>query len=162
MRYILFLLLLPGFSSLANEYDSSSRLQSLFTTVHERNQLDKLRDSGRYLPGTNSSDSTTSNRSFKVEMQGVLIQGKRKAVAFINDQNTSHSIQLENNIRVNINKLKTSDYSVPVQINDKPVKLKPGQQWDESSRQVKDKFQIKQIKQKTSGLDTATGTDIMQ
>ena len=162
MKYLGIILLFISGNIFASEYDSSERLQSLFTTPQERSQLDKLRASGKYLPDANVNDTTFVKRTVSVEMQGVLIHGKRRPVAFINDQNTSHSARLENNIHVDVQNLKTSDFSLPIRINNQSVKLRPGQQWDEAKRHIKDNYQIKHSKQKTSGLDTSTNTDIMQ
>lgn len=145
---------------LAAEYDSSSRLNTLFTTPQQRTQLDNLRDSGRYM-GNPAAGITTAQTPVTVKMQGVLIHGKRTAIAFVNDQNTLRSVSLENNIRVDVKKIKAADYTVPVQVNNIPLKLRPGEQWNESKRQIKDSFQIKSNKAETSGLNNQNQSEII-
>lgn len=136
----------------ASEYDSVNRLQTLFTTPSERAQLDRLRHSGKYSSGSTVSSGLNIRPPLTVTMQGVMIHGNKVPVAFINDQSTLKTNQLEDSIRVNAAKVSTDNPSVRVRVKNNPLKMKPGQQWREDKPQVREKFQIKPEKAKTSGL----------
>ncbi len=141
---------LVSHASFSSEYDSINSLQTLFTTSYERIQLDSQRNSGRYITDSGSLLDAIKP-PLTVQMQGILIQGKKIPIAFINDQSTLNTNKLDNNIQALPDATSTRSYSVPVRAKSQHIKLKPGQQWRESDKKVHDAFQISAAKQKTDG-----------
>ena len=149
---LLFIPVTPSVVS-ASEYDRVTQLKRLFTTEYERDQLNRLRDSGKYIKKS-ANASKTSNISIrepvKVKMQGIVKRKNRKPVIFVNDSNTLRSSSINNEFTVSESRIKAN--KVPVRINQQSLKLKPGQQWNESSRKTQDNYQIKEANQKPDGL----------
>ena len=151
MKFIILVLVIsiPSVSS-ASEYDSITHLKRLLTTEYERDELNRLRDSGKF----NKSTATTSNVSFrepvKIKMQGIVHRKNTKPIVFVNDSNTLNSSHINNEIIVSDTRIKAN--KVPVRINQQSLKLKPGQQWSESSRKTQDNYQIKESNQMPDGL----------
>lgn len=146
---LLFIPVTPSVLSAA-EYDRVTQLKRLFTTEYERDELNRLRNSGKY----NKQSTTTSAISFRepvnIKMQGIVHRKNKKPVVFINDNNTLDSATINNEIIVSETRIKAN--KVPVRINQQSLKLKPGQQWNETSRKTQDNYQIKDTIQKPNGL----------
>ena len=132
------------------EISSLDNLHTFCTTKQVRDQLDVLRASGKYSNG--SSSASILREPAKVKMQGVVIRKGKTPVVFVNDENTLKTHHLSNDVTVRDHKIKQQDYKIPVRINQQGVTLKPGQQWDESSRKVEDTYRIKQTKDKPDGV----------
>jgi len=149
--HIFILLLLIPCSAISSEYDSEDNLHTFFTSSSERSQLDQMRQSGRYANGENRHKTgSILHAPVKVELKGVVIRKNHKPVVFVNDSNTLSSREISGSISVNDRQVKSPNYKVPVRINQQALKLKPGQQWTESERQVKDNYQIKASNDRTS------------
>ncbi len=141
-------------------FDSAARLKTFFTTPSERHKLDQRRNSGQY--NSNLSNNLSLRAPLKVEMQGVLIRGRRSAVAFVNDGNTLQSQKINDDIFANRKSINTSDFSVRLSARHKHLKLKPGQEWNEHSRKVQERYQIKAPEHKTEGLQAPSLRSILE
>jgi len=134
------------------EVSSPENLRTFFTTKQVRTQLDELRSSGKY---SNDLSSTSMLRKpVKVKMQGVVIRKGKTPVVFVNDENTLKTHHLSNDVTVRDHKIKKQGYKIPVMINQQGVTLRPGQQWDESSKKIEDSYRIKQSKQATNASES--------
>lgn len=150
--YIFILLLITPFAGIASEYATEDKLHTFFTSSSERSQLDEMRQSGHYANGDNrNTTGSIFHDPVKVEVKGVVIRKYHKPVVFVNDGNTLSSREISGSISVNDRHVKSPDYKVPVNINQQALKLKPGQQWTESERQIKDNYQIKASNDKPNG-----------
>jgi len=147
-RYAYILLIFPLLSYA--EISSVDNLRTFFTSKQERAQLDQLRSAGKYTNG--SSGTSMLQEPVKVKMQGVVIRKGKTPVVFVNDENTLKTHHLSNDVTVRDHKIKKQGYKIPVRVNQQGVTLKPGQQWDESSRKVEDTYRIKQSKDKPEGV----------
>ena len=156
MKYILCLISLLHFSSqllAADTLDSQANLRTLFTTSHVRNQLDQFRQQGKFDSVQSESSIRILRKPAIVKMQGVVIRQNAEPVVFVNESNTLKSPQVNDEVYVNTLKVKKQEYQVPARVAGQNIKLKPGQQWNETDRQVQDNFQIKPPKPKTSEND---------
>ncbi len=155
MKLHLFLILLCLFSKpvLSSDFDTQDKLRTLFTTPHIRMQLDQQREEGKFTDQINKSSINIVKKPLTVKMQGVVIREPAKTIVFVNDSNTLQSPDINNEITVNDNRVKKNTYKVPVRVNQKTVNLKPGQQWNESDKQIQDNYQIKPSKKKTGVAD---------
>lgn len=118
-----------------------SGLQTFFTSKTERQQLDRLRDSGVFKSQQNQAISEESAPDI-LKMQGVVIREQGKPVFFVNDENTLYTHHLSNGVEVREHLFKPDSYSVPLRAKGDRLKLRPGEQWRSSDRQVKDAYQI--------------------
>jgi len=132
------------------EVSSQENLRTFFTSKSVRIQLDDLRSSGKYSKDTNSPH--VLNAPLKVKMQGIVIREGKTPVVFVNNQNTLKTHHLSNDVTVRDHKIKKQGYKIPVRVKQQGVTLKPGQQWDESSKKVEDTYRIKQTKDKPDGV----------
>ena len=131
----------------ADNYASSSKLQTLFTTPEERRQLDQMRDAGDFKHGDKpvaaAADKPVFREPLKVEMRGVVIREDEKPVVFVNKGNTLESTTIEEGIRVKPDRIKSAEDRVPVTIYNRRYRMKPGEVWTETDNTVKDGYQIK-------------------
>ena len=153
---LLFLFPLLGYAEIA----PVDNLRTFFTTKQVRIQLDELRSSGKYSNGSNST--SVLREPAKVKMQGVVIRNGKTPVVFVNDENTLKTHHLSNDVTVREHKIKKQGYKIPVRVNQQGVTLKPGQQWDESSKKVEDTYRIKQLKDTPDGVVNSLRSVIMK
>ena len=151
---ILLIIIFSG-STPADTLDTESSLRTLFTSSQIRDQLNTQRNQGKFNKKT-SSITAIFREPLTVKMQGIVIRENKKPVVFVNDGNTIKSSKVNNEIIVNTNKVGAKAYKVPVRVNQRRVKLKPGQQWNETDRQVQESYRIKPAKSKTSENDEST------
>ena len=142
------------------EVSSADNLQTFFTSKSVRIQLDDLRSSGKYSKDTNNTHVLRA--PLKVKMQGIVIREGKTPVVFVNNQNTLKTHHLSNDVTVRDHKIKKQGYKIPVRVNQQGVTLKPGQQWDESSKKVEDTYRIKQTKDKPDGVADLTKSAIIE
>lgn len=118
-----------------------SGLQTFFTSKTERQQLDRLRDSGAFK---NQQGQTAPKQSAPdiLKLQGVVIREQGKPVFFVNDENTLYTHHLSNGVEVREHLFKSENYSVPLRVKGDRLKLRPGEQWDSSDRKVEEAYQI--------------------
>lgn len=141
MKFFYFLLLLCTING-AQATNSSGPLHTLFTTSHERHQLDRMRAAGKFTRAT-SHKPVPKTSALKLKMQGVLIHGKQEPVAFINNLSTRKSSRLNPDIRVNTRRIEADKLSVPVTVGDRHIQLKPGQTWDTNKTRAVESHKLK-------------------
>ena len=142
--------------TLADTVESKSDLRTFFTTTHTRNELDLLRNQGKFNKSTQTSSTAVLRKPITVKLQGVVLRENKKPVVFINEGNTIESGTIDNGISVSTNNVNKQAYKVPVRVNQQRINIKPGQQWNETDRHVQDNYQIKPTKDKTSENDDTT------
>lgn len=135
-----FSVLLLGCISSANSAELSG-LQTFFTTKNERQKLDQLRDNGAFSDRQPQSPSAQPAPDV-LQMQGVVIREQGKSVFFVNDENTLHTHHLSNDVEVREHLFKSDNYEVPLRVKGDKLKLRPGEQWRSSDRQIQDSYQI--------------------
>ncbi|HED33241.1 MAG TPA: hypothetical protein ENJ08_03355 [Gammaproteobacteria bacterium] len=146
--YIIFLLLIPPVSHGSDhqsEFDKQDRLRTLFTTQQLRYQLDRLRNQGKYA-GNMQAETGVLRKPVKIKLQGAVFRDNKIPVIFINNKSTLQSPVINEKIVIDSEATKRKNYQVPVRINRKYISLKPGQQWDESNKEVQDSYLINQNK----------------
>ncbi len=136
----------------ANEFESQANLKTLFTTPLERKQLDQMRDSGKFSKQQGADNPGSGvHLPLTVDVRGVVIREVGKPVVWVNEGNTLKSEQIDG-VRVRTDYIKSEPVSIPVRVNQKTLKMKPGQQWQESDSKIKEKYQIKEEKSLLNGI----------
>lgn len=131
-------------SAHAGEQPSVYQLQRLFTTPLERAQLDARRRRG-VSPGEQeqpSSQTTAALPPLQVEVKGVMKRKNAPDVVWVNQGNTLNSRTIDDRVRVS-NPVVTRSGKVPLRVNDRTVRLKPGQVWNEFEDTISDKYAMK-------------------
>ncbi len=152
LLYISLFFLLTS-NTIAGPPGEQDNLRTLFTSTHIRNQLDKQRTKGKFENTLQETTKAVYRPPVTVKMQGVVIRQNKPSVVFLNDSNTIKSHKINNKITVNTGKIKSKSYRIPVRVNQKNVKLRPGEQWNESEQVVQDNYQIKAAKNETKTND---------
>ncbi len=115
------------------ESTGAEQLDRLFTDPRQREKLDAVRR------GTYKEDAEKNAAVSNVRVDGLMMRSDGKNVIWVNGRST-----LDNN---SVNGIKTypqsanaSTYKVPVRVEDKKIKIKPGQTWSDSTGKVKDNY----------------------
>lgn len=116
-------------------------LQAFFTSKSERQQLDQMRANGAFNDRQQQTEPAQSAPDV-LQMQGVVIREQGRSVFFVNDENTLHTHHLSNDVEVREHLFKDENYEVPLRVKGEYLKLRPGEQWRSSDRQVQDSYQI--------------------
>lgn len=129
----------------AENFAAVGQLKSLFTTPSQRQQLDKLRDAGKFTGMVSEREESKPifREPLKVEMRGVLIKDGKPPVVWVNKGNTLQSKTIEEGVRVRPQSMDADSKKVPVNIFDRSYRMKPGEVWTESDNRVQDGYQIK-------------------
>lgn len=157
-KLVILLLLLPLTSHA--EISSSKNLRTFFTSKPVRMQLDDLRSTGKYAKEPGSASLLIE--PVKVKMQGIVIREGKTPIVFVNDENTLKTHHLSNDVTIRDHKIRKQAYKIPIRVNQQGATLKPGQQWDESSKKVEDSYRIKQSKDKPDGVAEKLHSAIMK
>lgn len=134
------------FSVTAATLDNQNSLDTLFTTPQTRKLLDQQRQQGKFEHKKPQPSTNMTHKPINIRMQGVVIRKNKKNVVFINNGNTLKSSKIGTAIRVNVNAIKKPLYKVEVQVKQQRIFLKPGQQWHESNKLIRENYQIKPVK----------------
>jgi len=128
---------------IAAEYDQASELKTLFTTPVERQRLDNRREAGEFENNQQESSGPLIRlKPLKVEVKGVMFREKGNPVVWVNEGSTLKSKRINDDIRVRTKYVKQKNLKVPVKVNNKSLRMKPGQVWLETDGKVKDIYQI--------------------
>lgn len=138
-----------------DESPSISKLQKLFTTPYERAQLDARRRRGDQPQDISGQDTKQPLPPIEVELKGVMMRKGAPDVVWVNRQNTLKSGKIDERISVRADRI-SSDNRVPMRVDSKYIKLKPGQVWNEAEQTIMDKYQTKRLKKQATGMDTDT------
>lgn len=137
----------------AKEFESSDNLKTLFTTPIERKHLDEMRNSGYFSKQQDTNKSQSSIRMpITVDVRGIVIREVGSPVVWVNNGNTLKSETVDEGVRVRTEYIKTEPVSIPVRINQKTLKMKPGQQWQELDSKIREQYQIKDENSEPSGV----------
>ena len=142
----------------AEQQPSVSNLQRLFTTQFERAQLDAKRRRGEQVSENNQQSQKAVLPPIEIEVKGVVKRENAPDVVWVNDKSTLKSKNIDDRIRVQTNRISQKNL-VPMQVDGKYIKLKPGQVWNEADRTIKDKYQTKQAKKQSEGMEQSTVSD---
>ncbi|MDH5764582.1 MAG: hypothetical protein OEZ38_01095 [Gammaproteobacteria bacterium] len=129
-------------TSNANGYEGVDKLKTLFTTPFERQQLDAKRSSNAYRSKDNKFKYSKANISKKVKVKGMVKKSNGEVVVWVNKSNTLKSSRINNQISVNTKQVK-SEYEIPIKVNNRKIKIKPGQVWLSENNKVKETYQDK-------------------
>lgn len=130
-----------------NNQSRVSELKSFFTSPQQRAELDRLRTSGVFSgQETSQTSQVMAHKPLEVKLNGVVYSETGMPVIWVNNKSTLKSESIDESIRVRASAVKSQTGKVPVKVNEKWLKLKPGQTWRESRNQVQENYQIKQVK----------------
>jgi len=154
MNNIVLFLLVSGMalSVFAEEFESARNLKALFTTPLERIKLDEMRNNGSFSKNTSNESSNLVRLPLKIDVRGIVIREVGSPVVWVNEGNTLKSEKIENGVKVRSDYIRNEPVMIPVRVDQKTLKMKPGQQWDETSDKIQDKYQIKEDKSLLNGL----------
>ncbi|VAW68972.1 hypothetical protein MNBD_GAMMA09-1939 [hydrothermal vent metagenome] len=159
MRNYLLIFLIFTFNSVySSELDNASKLRTLFTSPDVRHQLDLLRKAGKYSTINASETSKPSRKSIEIKAQGIVIRENKPPVIFINNKNTIKSNFINSNIKIG-NIIKQS-YKIPVSVNNKAIRLLPGQTWHESDNKIKESYLVDHSHKTTDSIDKNIETTV--
>lgn len=119
-------------SSFAAYFEEGS-LGRLFTTPQQRHKIDAFRK-GKSVGITHDQTSPAD-----VKIQGMVIRSDGKNTVWVNGKSTLDSSRV-GGVDVKLNSLNHKTDKVTVVINNKVVRLKPGQVWSEDSGKVTDSY----------------------
>ena len=111
--------------------DSESGLGRLFTDPESRARLDAARE-----PVINQAGEDPATM---VRVDGVMVREDGRNVVWVNGTSTLESDSL-NGVRVHSRNADRKDFRVPVGVDGKTVRLKPGQVWSDETGRVKDDY----------------------
>ena len=138
----IFLSLIAVSSVMANDYESVDKLKTLFTTSSERSKLDEMRRSGNFSKKQTDAGVSISIEPKKVTVRGLMMRENGEPVVWVNEGSTLKSSRIDNDIKVNTQRIK-SGVKIPVNVNQRRLTMKPGQEWTESGNKIKDSYQTK-------------------
>ena len=124
-------------------------LDRLFTTRHERAQLDSLRQRMAGGEMLTAASTETSTPPAIVKMQGIMQREKGKTVTWINGQSTLNSNHIDDHIRVTGQPQALRGANL--NIDGQAVHLKPGQVWQPETGQIVESYKTKVATPLTKG-----------
>jgi hypothetical protein len=130
---VVIMMMLLLISNHAISKDEVEGLGRLFVDVEQREKLEAVRR------GTYEIEVERESRVSNVRVDGVMIRGDGENVVWINGENTLDGDPVKG-VKVHPETADGENYNVQVQIDDKRVKLKPGQNWSEGTGTIKDNY----------------------
>ena len=112
--------------------DEIEGLGRLFIDAEQREKLEAVRR------GTYRSETEQESRISNVRVNGVMIRSGGPNTVWVNGESTLDGDVT--GLRVNPNAADRETYGVPVRIDGKLVRIKPGQNWSEGTGTVKDNY----------------------
>lgn len=126
------LLCLLPLCSTAAFYDEGA-LENLFNTPEQRQKIDAFRK-GKSVGVAREQISPTD-----VKVQGIMMRSGGPSTVWVNGKSTLEGNRV-GGVDVKLNSLNKKSDQVTVNINNKAVRLKPGQVWSEDSGQISDSY----------------------
>ena len=108
-------------------------IDKLFTTASERQKIDSFRK-GKSVGVAREQVSPTD-----VKVQGMVKRSDGKTTVWVNGQSTLDSNTV-GGVRVSPGRTDSNSNKVSVSVNNKSVRLKPGQVWSEDTGQISDSY----------------------
>jgi len=119
-------------SAIALDYDERS-LGKLFTTPAERQKIDSLKS------GDTQQAQTQRITPSSIRVNGVVIRSKGKNTVWVNGERASGN-QTVSGVKVLANSVSKKSKKVPVLVDGKSVRIKPGQSWSDDTEAVVDSY----------------------
>lgn len=116
----------------AVDYDERS-LEKLFTTPAERSKIDSEK-SGDVPQFTSRRVAPTS-----IKVDGVIVRSKGKNTVWINGNRTSGN-RIVGGVKVFAASVSKNNLKVPVLVDGRTVRIKPGQSWSEETDSIVDSY----------------------
>lgn len=116
----------------AADYDERS-LGKLFTTPAERSKIDSEK-SGDVPQFTSRRVAPTS-----IKVDGVIVRSKGKNTVWINGNRTSGN-RIVGGVKVFAASVSKNNLKVPVLVDGRTVRIKPGQSWSEETDSIVDSY----------------------
>ena len=108
-------------------------LDKLFTTSNQRQKIDAFRK-GNNIGAVREQVGPTD-----VKIQGIVKRSNGKNTVWVNGQSTLESNTV-GGVRVNSGTIDSRTNKVAISVNNKSVRLKPGQVWSEDTGQISDSY----------------------
>jgi hypothetical protein len=131
--YFLSAIVLVLFSSSAVSEGRIHELGRLFTDVAQREKLNAIRQ-GAY-DGEAEQQSTVS----AVTVNGIMMRSNGENVVWVNGSSTLKGSPAKG-VNIYPRSADRHNYNVPVSVDGKHVRIKPGQSWTEGSDQIRDSY----------------------
>ena len=132
-RFITLLILITAKTQLwATNYDESD-LGSLFNTPIERQSIDNAKRDD--VPQESLRRVTPTS----VKINGIVIRSNGSSTAWVNGKQTSGN-NTEAGVKVLTRSVSDKDKKIPVLVDGKSIKIKPGQFWSEETGTVVDNY----------------------
>jgi hypothetical protein len=112
----------------------AGELNRLFTDRESRARMDAARKGD---PVIEKSGEEGSYRNVRVD--GVVIRENGDNVIWLNGESNKNSDKI-NGVHIRSRQIDRNNYRVPVRLEDKTVRLKPGQVWNNESGKVSDNY----------------------
>ena len=123
--------LLAAFPALSQ--DQLNELGRLFTDASQREKLEAIRH-GAYVEDANQKSSVSS-----VTVNGIMMRSDGENVIWVNGR-SSLGVNPVSGVNVFPESVDSSTYTVPLRVDGKPVRIKPGQSWSDSAGAVRDNY----------------------
>lgn len=131
--HLLTAVVLVLFSSTASSQARLDELGRLFTDDTQRDKLDAIRQ------GAYDEESAQQSTVSAVTVNGIVIRSDGENVVWVNGESTLESRSAKG-ISVYPGSADSRTYNVPLSVEGKRVRIKPGQSWTESSDQILDSY----------------------
>lgn len=118
----------------ASAADGVKDLNRLFTDPESRTRMDAARKGDPVFENIEAEQTTN-----KIRVDGVVIRENGDNVVWVNGESSLNSSNA-GGAHVRTRQVDRRDYRVPVRVDDKTVRLKPGQVWTGESGKVKDDY----------------------
>jgi hypothetical protein len=132
-KNLLIMLTMLLISEHAVSEDGVEGLGRLFVDVEQREKLEAVRR------GTYEMEVERESRVSNVRVDGVMMRSDGENVVWVNGKSTLDGEPVKG-VKVNPENTDSETYKVQVQIDDKRVKIKPGQNWSEGTGTIKDNY----------------------
>ena len=133
LRLFVSCVLIAAYSGQVTSEERREELGKLFTDSAQREKLEAVRYDA-YDREAESASTITS-----VTVNGIVLRGDGKSVVWLNGKNTLEG-QPGEGVTVDPNAADHNNYSVPVKVDGRLLRMKPGQTWSDGSGTVRDNY----------------------
>ena len=113
--------------------ESVEGLGKLFIDPEQREKLEAVRR------GTYNAEVEKESRLSNIRVNGLMLRSDGENVVWINGESTLGGKEIKG-LSVNPSSVDAESYKVQVNVDGKPVKIKPGQNWSEGTGTIKDNY----------------------
>jgi len=119
---------------LASAGNGAEGLNRLFTDPETRARMDAARKGDPVLENIGEYQSAK-----KIRVDGVMMRENGDNVVWVNGESSLDNNKIDG-ARVRTKQIDRKNYRVPLRLDDKTVRLKPGQAWTDESGKVSDDY----------------------